>query len=150
VTPVRRALTGVAAVVALALVVTSCGRGGDSATKAFCDDYRQVADDLEGVAQNDADAMDEGLRKLDAMDPPEEIKDEFEQIVELVRESNEMSKSVDMQDPEQVSQAQQVFADREEELAAASAKVGDFLSENCGIEPPSGSGVGASDAGASD
>ena len=139
-TPVRRALTGIATVVALVVVSSGCGRGGDSATKAFCDDYRQISDDLEGVAPADADAVDEGLRQLDALDPPDEIKDEFNQIVELVREANDMAKQVDMQDPTQVSQAQQAFADREEELAAASAKVGDFLSENCGIDLPSGSG----------
>src|SRR5262249_1886939 len=127
-----------------------CGRGGDSATKAFCDDYRKVSDDLEGVASDDTDAVDDGMRKLDALDPPDEIKKEFQQIVDLVREANEMAKSVDMQDPAQVTAAQQHFADKEEQLAAASAKVGDFLSENCGIDPPSGSGVGANDAGASD
>jgi hypothetical protein len=147
---VRRALTGVAAVAALALTLSGCGRGGDSATKAFCDDYREVADDLEGVTPEDAEAVDEGLRKLEALDPPDEIKDEFEQIVELVRKANEMAQRVDMHDPEQVAQAQRVFADSEEELAAASAKVGDFLSENCGIEPPAGSGTGDSDANASD
>jgi hypothetical protein len=141
VTPVRRALTGGAVVAALVLVLFGCGRGGDSATEAFCDDYRQVTDDLEGVAPANADAADEGLRKLDALDPPEEIKDEFEQIVELVRKANDMAKNVDLNDPAQVSQAQQAFADQEEELAAASAKVGDFLSENCGIDPQ-GSGDG--------
>jgi hypothetical protein len=141
VTPVRRALTGGAVVAALVLVLSGCGRGGDSATEAFCDDYRQVTDDLEGVAPANADAADEGLRKLDALDPPEEIKDEFEQIVELVRKANDMAKNVDLNDPAQVSQAQQAFADQEEELAAASAKVGDFLSENCGIDPQ-GSGDG--------
>jgi hypothetical protein len=128
-------------VAALVLVLSGCGRGGDSATEAFCDDYRQVTDDLEGVAPANADAADEGLRKLDALDPPEEIKDEFEQIVELVRKANDMAKNVDLNDPEQVSRAQQAFADQEEELAAASAKVGDFLSENCGIDPQ-GSGDG--------
>ncbi len=142
-TPVRRALTGVALVAALMLALAGCGRGGDSSTKEFCDDYRKVADDLEGVGQDDADAVDEGLRKLDALDPPDEIKDEFEQIVELVRESNAMAKNVDLRDPAQVSQAQQLFADQEEELAAASAKVGDFLSENCGIEQPSRSDAGS-------
>jgi hypothetical protein len=141
VTPVRRALTGGAVVAALVLVLFGCGRGGDSATEAFCDDYRQVTDDLEGVAPANADAADEGLRKLDALDPPEEIKDEFEQIVELVRKANDMAKNVDLNDPEQVSRAQQAFADQEEELAAASAKVGDFLSVNCGIDPQ-GSGDG--------
>jgi 23S rRNA A2030 N6-methylase RlmJ len=141
VTPVRRALTGGAVVAALVLVLFGCGRGGDSATEAFCDDYRQVTDDLEGVAPANADAADEGLRKLDALDPPEEIKDEFEQIVELVRKANDMAKNVDLNDPAQVSQAQQAFADQEEELAAASAKVGDFLSVNCGIDPQ-GSGDG--------
>jgi 23S rRNA A2030 N6-methylase RlmJ len=141
VTPVRRALTGAAVVAALVLVLSGCGRGGDSATEAFCDDYRQVTDDLEGVAPANADAADEGLRKLDALDPPEEIKDEFEQIVELVRKANDMAKNVDLNDPAQVSQAQQAFADQEEELAAASAKVGDFLSVNCGIDPQ-GSGDG--------
>jgi hypothetical protein len=143
VTPVRRALTGVAVAAVLAGALTGCGRGGDSATDAFCDDYRQVADDLEGVAPDDAGAVEEGLQRLEGLDPPDEIKDEFEQIVELVRESNDLAKSVDMNDPEQVSQAQERFADREEELAAASTKVGDFLSENCGIDQPS-------DAGASD
>jgi hypothetical protein len=145
VTPVRRALTGVAVVAALALA--GCGRGGDSTTDAFCHDYRKVADDLEGVRQNDADAVDEGLRNLAALDPPDEIKDEFDQIVDLVRRSNDMAKQVDMSDPAQVSQAQQAFADQEEELAAASTKVGDFLSENCGIEQPSGSDASTTTAG---
>jgi hypothetical protein len=149
VTPVRRALIGVAAVAGLVLALSGCGRGGDSATttSTFCDDYRKVSDDLEGVEENDADAVDEGLRRLDALDPPDEIKDEFEQIVELVRESNERAKQIDMTDPEQVSEAQQVFAGRQEELAAASAKVGDFLSEHCGIDPPAGTGTDTSAGG---
>ena len=93
VTPVRRALTGVAVVAVVAGALTGCGRGGDSATDAFCDGYRQVANDLEGVAPDDAGAVEEGLRQLEGLDPPDEIKDEFEQIVELVRESNKMAKT---------------------------------------------------------
>jgi hypothetical protein len=131
----RRTLIALAVTGSLVLIA-GCGDGdgnGGSAA-AFCSDFQKLQDDMANVDTNDQEAIDEGFRRLEELDPPEEIADEYRQIVELAKDANDAAQDIDLGNAEDVAKTQQEFAQREQELEAASQKVDDFLTNECGID----------------
>ncbi|HEX6570202.1 MAG TPA: hypothetical protein VF015_13600 [Acidimicrobiales bacterium] len=136
----RRTLIGLAA--AGLLVVTGCSDsdsgGGESAsgggsTDDFCADFQALedrfADDPE--AAND---MEQVVGALDDLDPPDEIADDFRDVLDAYGQFVD----VNPDDPDAVEQAQAVS----EDVAAAEDRVDTFLQDECGIgaTPDGGSG----------
>jgi hypothetical protein len=132
----RRTLVVFTAVAALLIGACSDGDGGSSA-EAFCKDYTDLNKDLADVDSSDPEAVAAGFRKLDALKPPEEIADEYHKIVDLAQDAMAALNDIDTNDPEAVAQAQEQFADRQEELQGASEKVQKFLEEKCNIDTAS-------------
>lgn len=129
----RRTLIALAVTGSLVLIA-GCGDGDGGSSAAFCSDFQKLQDDMANVDTNDQEAIDEGFRRLEGLDPPEEIADEYRQIVQLAKDANDAAQDIDLKDPAAVAETQAEFAQREQELEAASKKVDDFLTNECGID----------------
>ena len=110
------------------LMAAGCGDDDDStsseATETFCDGFNEINDefsDINPVA--DPGALEDALDMLRDLEPPEEIADEYERVLEGFEALTE----IDITDPEEVAQVQEDFADAEE----AFNTVGDFVEEEC-------------------
>jgi hypothetical protein len=129
----RRTLIGLAA--AGLLAVTGCSDsenedGGAAASDGgsageFCDGFEALNDRF---AEDPAAASDpvQVLDELESLDPPDEIADAYQKVIDVSRQSSE----VDIEDPEAVEEVQQLgeeAADAEEDVAA-------FLQDECGID----------------
>jgi hypothetical protein len=126
-------IAGAGAAVA-ALMIAACGGGGGSGdVEAFCSEYEQVEEDLAQLDDSDPDAVDAVFDRIDDLDPPDEIKDEFRKMIEFNRTVYAASQEVDLDDPEAADRLQQEFTDRAEDLNEVSEKVNDYLMENCDI-----------------
>ncbi len=137
----RRTLIGLAA--AGLLAVTGCSDsdsgGGDAAssgggsTEEFCADFQALDDRFseDPEAANDTDAV---LEALEELDPPEEIADDFQTVVDVTRQTAD----VDVEDPEALAEAQELS----ENAAEANERVGTFLDDECGVDTGSGSSGG--------
>jgi hypothetical protein len=122
----RRFVAGLA-VVGL-LMAAGCGDddGGASSEeiREFCDGFNQINDqfsDINPVA--DPEALDDALDMLRDLEPPAEIADEYETVLDGFEALSE----IDLNDPEEVAQVQEEFADAEEAFNA----VGDFVEDEC-------------------
>ena len=110
------------------LMAAGCGDDDDStsseATETFCDGFNEINDefsDINPVA--DPGALEDALDMLRDLEPPEEIADEYERVLEGFEALTE----IDITDPEEVAQVQEDFADAEE----AFNTVGDFVEKEC-------------------
>ncbi len=139
----RRTLIGLAA--AGLLLVTGCSdsdddtastggeSGGESSgggtTEEFCTEF-QALDDQFSENPEAASDPDQVIAALEGLDPPEEIADDFETVLEVSRQTAE----VDIEDPDAVAEAQELGAS----AAEANQRVSTFLQDECGIESGSG------------
>lgn len=126
----RRFVAGLA-VVGL-LMAAGCGDddGGASSEEIseFCDGFNEINEqfsDINPVA--DPEALDEALDMLRDLEPPAEIADEYETVLDGFEALSE----IDINDPEEVAQVQEEFADAEEAFNA----VGDFVEDECSSRP---------------
>jgi hypothetical protein len=129
----RRTLIGLAA--AGLLAVTGCSDsenedGGEAASgggsaEEFCGDFEALNDRF---AEDPEAAADAGqvLDGLESLDPPEEIADAYQKVIDVSRQTSEL----DVEDPEAVEEMQQLS----EEAADAEAEVTTFLREECEID----------------
>jgi protein subunit release factor A len=123
----------IAGAAAAALVIASCNDGGSDDVEAFCSEYQQVEEELSQLDQSDADAVDAVFDRIDDLDPPDEIEDEFQTVTDFNRTLYAAGQEVDLDDPEAADQLQQEVTERAEELDEVSDKVNDYLLESCGI-----------------
>ena len=122
----RRILIGLLAVIGLVGFTAACsdsdnesstsggGGGGDSA-EAFCDDI-QALDDRFSEDTEAANDPDQVLEALESLDPPEEIADDFQTVLDANRQA--------IDDPESTEGL--------EEAAEAQVRVSNFIQEECG------------------
>jgi uncharacterized protein (DUF433 family) len=90
---------------------------------AFCGDFQ----DLEERYADDADADPEVvLDELDALEPPDEIADDYQQLIDALRETS----TLDPANEEDVARAQEIAAETQE----ANQNVSTFLAEECEID----------------
>jgi hypothetical protein len=136
----RRTLIGLAA--AGLLVATGCsdsdsgggddsagGDSGGSAAEGFCADFQELDDRFSEDPEAAAD-MDQVLGALESLDPPEEIAEDFDLVVEVARQSAD----VDPEDPEAMAELESLS----EEAGEAEQRVGEFIDQECelgGDEP---------------
>jgi len=119
---------------AAALVIAACGGGsGSGDVEAFCSEYKQVEEQLADLDASDPDAVDAVFDRIADLDPPDEIKDEFQTMIDFNRSVYTASQEVDLDDPEAADQLQQELSRRAEDLNEVSEKVNDYLSENCDV-----------------
>jgi uncharacterized protein (DUF433 family) len=118
-------------VLALALGAAACSDsdsgGPDEAAgggaEEFCGDFQ----DLEERYADDADADPEVvLDELDALEPPDEIADDYQQLIDALRETS----TLDPANEEDVARAQEIAAETQE----ANQNVSTFLAEECEID----------------
>lgn len=142
----RRMMIGLGVAVAVAFGCSD-GDGGGEATEArddsggsggsaqqFCEEFQaldeQFANDPE--AANDPAAV---LAALEDLDPPDEVADDFQQLIEVSRVQSEL----DAQDPEAVEEFQGLV----EESSGAQERFAAFVDEECAVDDE---GDGGSDA----
>jgi hypothetical protein len=132
-THLRRRVVGLAAVPALLLTAAACGGddddgesggggGGDSA--AFCEDARDVTSRIAELDPTDEEAFDEALDSIRGLEPPDELADDWNTLVDAFERIAEMTPE------EQANVDQDEFAEAEE----SSERVGTYLEEECGID----------------
>jgi len=137
----RRTLIGL---VAAGLLFAGCsdsdddgGGGGDEASggdsDSFCSDFQALEDQF--AEDPEAGAVQDTIREaLEELDPPDEIADDFEQVLEVFRQTAD----VDLEDPEAQADAQELA----EGAAEAQERVSTYLEDECGIEPGGSGGEG--------
>lgn len=108
-------------------VAAAAGCGGDGgSTESFCEDLTEVRAHLDVLDQNDPQALDEAVAVLDDIDPPGEISDAYDNVLELYKIVADNDASVT--DPDLATR----FADLREDIT----KIEDFTTENC-VDPRS-------------
>jgi hypothetical protein len=139
----RRILIGLLAVIGLVGFTAACsdsddesstsggggGGGGDSA-EAFCDDI-QALDDRFSEDTEAANDPDQVLEALESLDPPEEIADDFQTVLDANRQA--------IDDPESTEGL--------EEAAEAQVRVSTFIQEECGTGSDTSAEQGADESG---
>lgn len=116
------------------LAVTACSdsdSGGENAaggsTEQFCADFEELEERYADDPEADADAI---IGDLEGLEPPDEIADDFQQIIDVSRETAD----VDFNDPDAVAEAQETS----QQAAGAQERVGQFLQDECDIDPSGG------------
>jgi Asp-tRNA(Asn)/Glu-tRNA(Gln) amidotransferase C subunit len=121
----RRFVAGVA-VVGL-LMAAGCGGDDDStsseAIDEFCDGFNEVNEQFSNINVTDPGALDNALGMLRDLDPPEEIADEYEKVLEGFEKLSE----IDITDRNAVAEVQADLPDAEE----AFNTVGEFVEDEC-------------------
>ena len=121
----RRFVAGVA-VVGL-LMAAGCGGDDDStsseAIDEFCDGFNDVNEQFSDINVTDPGALDDALDMLRDLDPPEEIADEYEKVLEGFERLSE----IDITDRIAVAEVQEELPEAEE----AFNTVGEFVEDEC-------------------
>jgi hypothetical protein len=124
----RRTLIGLGA--AGALLVAGCGDdddsgttagGGDGDTAGFCEQF--LAYD-EQFSENDEATEEEVIEAIRSLEPPEEIRGDFDTLLEGLDELS----SIDTSDPEAAAGMQEQMA----EYTGASQNIQQFVDRECG------------------
>jgi hypothetical protein len=128
----RRAL-GLAVVPALLVALAACGddddsdgASGDGASGDFCDQAESLNETFDEVEDPTSEQFADALDRIRSMDPPEEIADDWNQLVSAL----EGIEDIDLENPDPEALA----ALETEEVEAAGDRVDEYLSEECGIE----------------
>jgi hypothetical protein len=122
----RRFVAGVA-VVGL-LMAAGCGGDDDDSTSSesieeFCDGFNEVNEQFSNIDVTDPDALEEALDMLRDLDPPEEIADEYQTVLNGFQRLSE----IDITDQNEVAEVQEDLPDAEE----AFNTVGQFVEDEC-------------------
>jgi hypothetical protein len=135
----RRLLIG-SLVAALLIVAAGCGDGdggGSSSSAEFCKDFKSLNNEFKDLDNNDQKAVANAFKRLDELNPPEEISAEYHKIVGTARDAMEALQKIDPNDAEAVAKAQEKFASSQDEIEKASDKVDKFLKDECKIDTSS-------------
>jgi hypothetical protein len=156
----RRSLTvcrnGLSVAAALVLLTACGGSESDSASDTgeaapttsesgadseFCQEAAGIDERLSSTLENPEDptalpqALQEAAAEIRAIDPPEEIADDWNALADGVEQIAQVFASIDVNDPNAVAQFEQQVGQLESELSSASTNVENYLRDECGIEP---------------
>jgi hypothetical protein len=108
------------------------GTGNGGGGGEFCEQAVALFSDT----SNDTDAA---LTAAEALDPPDEIADDWQKLVEGSRDAAEATANIDPNDPD----AAAAFSEQYQDLIEASTNVYQYLGDECGMEgftPPAADG----------
>jgi Asp-tRNA(Asn)/Glu-tRNA(Gln) amidotransferase C subunit len=122
----RRLVAGVA--VAGLLIAAGCGGDDDDSTSSesieeFCDGFNEVNERFSEIDVTDPDALENALDMLRDLDPPEEIADEYQTVLDGFQRLSE----IDITNQNEVAEVQEELPDAEE----AFNTVGQFVEDEC-------------------
>jgi hypothetical protein len=122
----RRLVAGVA-VVGL-LMAAGCGGDDDDSTSSesieeFCDGFNEVNERFSNIDVTDPGELENALDMLRDLDPPEQIADEYQTVLDGFQRLSE----IDITDQNEVAEVQQDLPDAEE----AFNTVGQFVEDEC-------------------
>jgi hypothetical protein len=122
----RRLVAGVA--VAGLLIAAGCGGDDDDSTSSesieeFCDGFNEVNERFSEIDVTDPDALENALDMLRDLDPPEEIVDEYQTVLDGFQRLSE----IDITNQNEVAEVQEELPDAEE----AFNTVGQFVEDEC-------------------
>jgi hypothetical protein len=121
----RRLVAGVA-VVGL-LMAAGCGSDDDGTSSEsideFCDGFNEVNERFSSIDVTDPGELENALDMLRDLDPPEEIADEYETVLEGFQRLSD----IDITDRNEVAEVQEELPDAEE----AFNTVGQFVEDEC-------------------
>jgi hypothetical protein len=122
----RRFVAGVA-VVGL-LMAAGCGGDDDDSTSSeaineFCDGFNEVNEQFSDIDVTNSGELENALDMLRDLDPPEEIADEYEKVLEGFERLSE----IDITDRDAVAEVQEDLPEAE----GAFNTVGEFVEERC-------------------
>lgn len=121
----RRFVAG-AAVIGF-LMAAGCGGDDDStsseAIDEFCDGFNEVNAQFSNINVTDPGALEDALDMLRDLDPPAEIADEYEKVLEGFEKLSE----IDITNRNEVAKVQEDLPDAEE----AFNTVGQFVEDEC-------------------
>jgi hypothetical protein len=101
--------------------------GGGETPEGFCADFQALSDQF----GNDPEAdPNEVVEALEGLDPPEEIAEDFDAVVEVTRQTAEL----DTSDPEAMEQAQELS----DQSMEAQERVSTYLQDECNLGAESG------------
>jgi hypothetical protein len=123
----RRLVAGLA-VVGLLMAAGCGGDDDDDSTSSesieeFCDGFNEVNEQFSNIDVTDPDALEEALDMLRDLDPPEEIADEYQTVLNGFQRLSE----IDITDQNEVAEVQEDLPDAEE----AFNTVGQFVEDEC-------------------
>jgi hypothetical protein len=122
----RRLVAGVAVVGLLA--AAGCGGDDDDSTSSesieeFCDGFNEVNEQFSNIDVTDPGELENALDMLRDLDPPEEIADEYQTVLDGFQRLSE----IDITDQDEVAEVQEDLPDAEE----AFNTVGQFVEDEC-------------------
>jgi hypothetical protein len=122
----RRLVAGVA-VVGL-LMAAGCGGDDDDGTSSesieeFCDGFNEVNERFSNIDVTDPGELENALDMLRDLDPPEQIADEYQTVLDGFQRLSE----IDITDQNEVAEVQEDLPDAEE----AFNTVGQFVEDEC-------------------
>jgi hypothetical protein len=122
----RRLVAGVA-VVGL-LMAAGCGGDDDDSTSSesieeFCDGFNRVNEQFSNIDVTDPGELENALDMLRDLDPPEEIADEYQTVLDGFQRLSD----IDITDQNEVAEVQEDLPDAEE----AFNTVGQFVEDEC-------------------
>lgn len=124
------------AAVLVATLLAGCSSGGD--VEAFCEDAGAIVDgsfldDVDTDNPEDVDAIyDTALERVDEVDPPSDIKDDWETTTEAMHTYLEGMADLDMESETYMDDLEELSAGMDEdELTEASDNIETYIDENC-------------------
>jgi hypothetical protein len=122
-----RRVVGLAAVPALLVGLAACGDDDDdSAGGSFCDQAESLNETFDSIDDPTSDQFSEALDRIRSMDPPEEIADDWNQLVTAL----DGLEDIDLENPDP-----EALADFDTDaMQEASDRVDEYMADECGIE----------------
>ena len=102
------------------------GHNDDSAGGDFCDQADTLDQTFDEIDDPTSAQFNEAIERIQAMDPPAEIEDDWNQLVRAL----DAFQDIDLENPDPEALA----AFDSEEMQEASDRVDEYMAEECGIE----------------
>ena len=113
----------------------------NSGGSQFCTDAAAIQDRVGATLDEQADpaalsqALRQGAAEIRALEPPQEIAADWNALADGVEQIAGSFESIDINDPNALATFEQEVAQLQAQLATASTNVGNYLRDECGLDP---------------